>query len=246
MFARRLPLRTTFNTRDLGGYWGKRGVTKYGRFLRSGDVSRCGEADIAALARYGVKTVIDLRGQRECEFYPNVFPSGEIRCLNIPLIPDELMYSEGFDLLGLARIYTDIILENSNGIRQLFSALAKGVSPDGTPSAGSAVLFHCSAGKDRTGIAAMLLLMLAEVDLYDIMADYQVSFTYNKVSNDSFLREHPTADINMLKSEPEWIAAAYRKIRQDGGAVEYLARAGVTEEEIKTITVALLGEDALR
>ena len=70
---RRLVLNNIVNCRDLGGYVCEKGITEFGKFLRCGIPATPTSDDIVEIMKYGVNTVIDLRGDWECENQPSVF-----------------------------------------------------------------------------------------------------------------------------------------------------------------------------
>lgn len=129
-----------------------------------------------ALIEYGVKLVIDLRSHHEAQAYPNSFVgSGHVMYLNFPLMPEEV-HSEGrfrtllSTLEDNAEIYTFMLDECKAPIGSVFTAMATHHLPT--------TLFHCRAGKDRTGIIAALLLSLAGADDAAIAKDYALSGEY--------------------------------------------------------------------
>ena len=97
-------------------------------------------------------------------------------------------------------------------------------------------MFHCFAGKDRTGIVAALLLMLAGVADTDVIADYTLSYAYFlKRLRQDFLRTD--AEANVFRPLPEHIEEFLKLFRQRYGTVDNcLLDKGVTEEQINRIT----------
>lgn len=164
---RRIPLGEMNNLRDLGGYpTGDGRVTVWERFLRGDNPTGLSQRDLDWLLERGITTVVDLRSGEEVERKP-----------------DQLSSCPGFDYHHIGLVGGDVLpnleadigrayfgtLERKISMCQVLRIMAK--APGGT-------LFHCTAGKDRTGMTAMLLLALAGVGREDILADYQVSETY--------------------------------------------------------------------
>ena len=178
--ARRLHWDACYNARDLGGYaTADGGRTRWGAFVRADNLSRLTPAGQSALIAYGVRTVIDLRRADELTIDLNPFatPSDDPRrpaYLNLPLglhadregILAVQAAGEGDDasMLELFRLVLD---HYWRGIAGVMNAIA--AAPEG------AVLFHCHAGKDRTGMIAALLLALAGVPNATIAEDYALS-----------------------------------------------------------------------
>lgn len=103
-----------------------------------------------------------------------------------------------------------------------------------------AVLFHCTAGKDRTGVIIALLLSLAGVSKEDIVADYSMSYSYIR----PIIRDIKKATSGL----PEWYGVTYPEIMEDvleyiGNSFDYLLNCGLTEEEIVKLKKHLLDEE---
>lgn len=100
-----------------------------------------------------------------------------------------------------------------------------------------AVVFHCTAGKDRTGVLAVILLLRLGVGEEDIIADYQVSFTYNAKGIDRLIQQVPRMKAymeqaggdSMLDSNPKNMQAVLGVLNTDNIA-QWLENAGVSEE----------------
>lgn len=152
------------NMRDLGGYLTIDGKeTKFNSFIRSNLPRNMSDIEIKRLKDMGLNTVIDLRTESEAKRRPNVLNMEGINYFNISI-------SGGFPEReeDIPESYMDIVL-NKDRIKLVFDKMidSKGM-----------ILFNCTAGKDRTGVVAMLLLKLAGVYDDDILADYEVSYTY--------------------------------------------------------------------
>lgn len=224
----RLPMEKAYNVRELGGYAARGGsVTKYHQFLRTDNLTDITEEDKNFLLAYGLKAVIDLRGREETLIYPNPFREHqEVSYINLPFITDNVLdmravREEGFDP---AKFYVNLV-EYKEMVVQLFRYILE--------HADGCVLFHCQAGKDRTGILAMLLLGICGVSKEDIIANYQVSHTY--------LRDHVELRIRdgleeLEYSRSEWIEAAYDHIIEEYGTFrKYLLSAGLKKKDIRRI-----------
>lgn len=172
-----LPLKGARNTRDLGGYAyravdGTRGVTASGAFLRSGSLTRLRAADREFLRAYGLTRVVDIRSDFEVRHWPDPYsrrPESGVGYVHIPML-DQLNSSGFRGALPecMFDVYRDLLDDSASSIRRVFEAL----DTDGC------ALFHCRAGKDRTGVIAMLLLRLAGVSDEDIVADYVATQRY--------------------------------------------------------------------
>lgn len=224
----RLPLVGVENCRELGGYNTIHGEqTRWHTFIRSSDLSEITEEDKNFLINYGVKTVIDLRSADEANQYPNPLANEDnIHYINIPLLNSDvanLIFSDSNFTLG--KMYIDL-LQNEDGIKKVFQSIVK---------ADGCVLYHCSAGKDRTGIISMLLLALAGVQKQDIISNYEVTYTNIEKLREKF-KAYSLPNEEFLLSKPESIIEAYNYIcERFGNAENYLLKIGITENEIDTI-----------
>jgi protein-tyrosine phosphatase len=166
------------NFRDLGGYQtAGGGRVRWGLVFRSASLHRLTAADLITLDRLGLRVVYDLRGDEERERAPSVLPDG-VRCELLPIGGTAAKTKELTDLVlagrlaevppdFLVRIYDAMVDVAAGTFGRLLTRLAE---PDGLPA-----LFHCHAGKDRTGIVAALLLSLLGVDERTVLDDYQLS-----------------------------------------------------------------------
>lgn len=183
-----LPIHHGFNFRDLGGYRTKAGQTVQDhRLLRSGRLNELSAADLQYLADYGLQTAVDFRSPQERADAPDrvpaaardvfdpVFPTDETKVTadaeqerHTELAKDPLA---GFR--SMVSTYADIVVQPSakKAYRQFFDVLLA-ADDDG------ATLFHCSAGKDRTGMGAVYLLTALGVDPITIRQDYLASNLY--------------------------------------------------------------------
>lgn len=221
----RLPLENTYNTRELGGYQTSNGITAWKTFLRSDDLKNISQNDLQFLADYGVSTVIDLRGEQENQEGPHPKESS-FSYYNIPLASENAVNMElPIEEFRFEDFYTQILLDKQPELRQIFSILAD--EPD-------AVLFHCAAGKDRTGVLAALILGSVGVSNADIIANYQTTHTYLSV-NPSFAQTlSPMAEL--LRSDAEVMATTLAFIERTFESIPaYLRQIGVTEEELAAI-----------
>lgn len=164
-----LSLDGTYNTRELGGYPAFSGTTQKHRCLRSDSLHEVTEEDLAFLQSYGVKRIIDLRGEKEVQLQPEEkMWNGEIEYFHIPI--DDKMAAEGYQGKipdKMSQLYRQILSQSQEKVRRVLELIAE--APEGT------VVFHCAVGKDRTGVIAMLLLKICGVEDDIIIDDYKVS-----------------------------------------------------------------------
>jgi len=176
---RRLHLDGTSNFRDIGGYPTTDGFqSAWGRVFRSGRLDELTDRDHEVLADLGISVVFDLRSEAEVERQPDRLWPG-VRHIHLPMSSD-VAVKRGFlerIIGGHIREFTktqmaDGYLRMLESYPQALGRIAKAVAD------GERILIHCTAGKDRTGIAAMLLLGIASVDDGLLLDDYEISARY--------------------------------------------------------------------
>lgn len=235
-YLKRLPFDRISNFRDLGGYAAQGDkMTRFGLLYRCDNLSDITEADRLKVLSLGIKTIIDLRTHYEADTAPDRFGGGDgVKLLHVsPLeglvdvknaTPDELGH------LDMGSLYIQMLEVNAPRWREVFGAIAANLS--------APLAFHCSAGKDRTGLTAMLLLGCCGVAEADIIADYEVSYTY--ISR----REHSALQKVFQKqahSEPAMMEKVLVHLEEKYGGVEgYLLHIGVTAEEMEQVRASLL------
>lgn len=195
---RQVALQATRNTRSLDGLPVRGGRIKAGLVYRSGALCFVTDQDIARLNKLGIRTVVDLRLDKEIAKDGPDKPAFLERVQNFVHLP---MYCAH----GVKRqAYVAYVSGNASVFRQFFELLA---SADNLP-----LLFHCSAGKDRTGILAALLLELLGADRSLIMDDYLQS-----------QRNSPG-----LTVDSTWLEAVWQKVDSCGGVEAFLTGKGVS------------------
>lgn len=218
------------NLRDLGGYEAKNGaVTAWGRLYRSDLPAGLGEQEIRTIREMGITTVIDLRSEQERIRQPNSLQEAEeIVYCPIPAFGNGRLPSE-------QERVEDTYLEIAMGKEAMFRVFQTILQAQG------AVMFHCTAGKDRTGVTAALLLSLAGVCKQDIVADYILTGAYLKEKAAEFCREYPEIPIHWLMPQAEYIETFLEKMAERFSTPEeYFYELGFTEQETKQLKEKIL------
>jgi protein-tyrosine phosphatase len=226
---RAVPLEGASNLRDLGGWPvadGRR--VRHGLVYRSATLAFLTERDVATVATLGIRTVCDLRGVEEAAQRPSRLPAGATR-VPLPIEPtvgaslrDILRREEatGEDVVALLRrAYLDYGTRFLPAYRAMLDLLLE--------PGRHALLFHCSAGKDRTGLGAALLLAALGAARETIVADY--------VATDRLWRRdyavpadtpQPLADA-LLGTHPALLEAALEAAVAPFGSLEALLHRGL-------------------
>ncbi len=231
-----VPLEGCSNLRDLGGYRAADGRrVRMGRVFRSASLAHLTDADLARFGALGIRTVCDLRGVQESERAPSRLPGGPAPdVVPLPIEPRvgaslrDLLRREaatGEDTYALLRTaYSSYAGEHLPRYRALFALLLEGRLP---------LLFHCSAGKDRTGFGAALLLTALGVPWEAVVADYLAT-------NRIWRREHSLPP-GTPEAVRDTLLAAHRPLLEDA-----LAQAVEGHGSIERLFEDGLGLDAAR
>ncbi|SMC27426.1 protein-tyrosine phosphatase [Clostridium acidisoli DSM 12555] len=228
---RRFLLSSTLNTRDLGGYpieCGKKS-TSYKVFLRSDVPLQVSDDDIELLLSNNITTIVDLRSDAEVEsksyalktdkrfeyYHCKIHGDG---CLpsSVEAVPDSYfdMVDEKKTVLNIMRVF----------------AKAKG-----------GVLYHCTAGKDRTGVISALILLLAGVCKTDILYDYTISEAYLGPMLQQFCKSNKNVDINIITPKIEYMEKFLDMFIQKYNSVEeYFCEIGLSDGDILQLKAKLI------
>ena len=243
-----IPLQGAWNTRTFAGLQGTHGPITASAFVRTSDLGRLTAADRDALAAAGVTLDIDLRTADEQAQSPDLladdarFAYQRISLMGTEKMDLQKMMTTFPDSLGAA--YVQWLDHSQPQFKQVFQRIA--AEREGT------VLFHCTAGKDRTGIIAGLLLDLAGVPRADIVHNYAISAHYLEGQpKDSamnaqimeLIRQNPDIGrkmAGMSGTAPENMEMFLVALHQQyGGAEGYLKSIGVSEAEIDQLKLRL-------
>lgn len=252
------------NARELGGYQASDGRTvKHGIFLRTASLAGATDRDLQRLREeYHLSLVIDLRMIREIEAGHDPEIPGVMN-LHLGIIDEEAL-AEKQQSISLEEVED---LDMNNNLDRLRLAMRLGIISDhmyvdwlssATGKAGytrmfqelidlpdgKSLLFHCTQGKDRTGVAAMLILSALGVDESTIISDFLLTNTYNADIIESerktlekagfageelelFMKAMDEVDAQYMVNALEWMKENY------GSATGYITRElGVSETEI--------------
>ncbi|KKB12263.1 protein tyrosine phosphatase [Devosia geojensis] len=241
-FTRHLPVKGTFNIRDLGGYATAAGETRWRRVLRADGLHRIDAEGMAALIAEGVTTIIDLRHPGEVASHPNPFSINPVVAYhNVPLF-EQLSPTprEGIDVL--LELYRQALTHRQDAVARVLTIIAE-APPQG------AVLFHCTAGKDRTGIVSALLLAVAGVEAALIVEDYALTGALIAPMIEEIVADAAArgADVEafrpLLAADPATMAATIAHLEETyGSATAYLERIGLSADTIERLRNRLLGD----
>ncbi|WP_376741068.1 tyrosine-protein phosphatase [Listeria booriae] len=253
---RTIPLEGCFNFRDLGGYVNTAGKTvKWGKLYRSSLLTNITEKDKDTLEKLGVSWICDLRSTSEIAAKPT--PAlAHIKNRHIPIgtAKNESTESQKIDIPDDHRVYEPLMGESyrvfaqsKDGFREIFNDI---IEKEEVP-----FLFHCTAGKDRTGVLGALLLKLLDVPENTILADYELTNQYadNILGEmqglvNAFSNSEKKIDLEnfrpMAEARPAYLEIAFDEMQKEYGSVDaYLEKGiGITpSEKAKFQTMMLEG-----
>lgn len=222
---RRLALRGARNFRDLGGYPVAGGTVAWGQVFRSDRLTDLTDGDVDALLGRGLRTVIDLRTTAEASRYGPGRLAGRVERLHLSLLTPALVLRPQLEYAAWAEAAT-------GPLSAIFARMV--AEPDPFP-----LVFHCSVGKDRTGILAALLLAALGADRQTIIDDYALTRRYFSPSDETVgkwrrrvLRHFPGVPAEsarqLLDADPDTMAAFVDTLTARHGSLgAFLARLGV-------------------
>jgi len=232
--TRVVPLQGGRNFRDLGGYrTGDGRMVKWGMLYRSGSMTGLTADDYAALEKRGIRVVCDLRATAERQAEPVNWPhAGTPRVLADDYVMDNGQFLPkgdpskvtGEQVRGaMASSYPRLLTQFNSQYRRMFGELLAGHAP---------LAFNCSAGKDRTGIGAALILTALGVPRETVIGDYMLSnqtldpaklMGGKAMANSPFAALPPEALKLLVGVDRSYIEAAFAVIdAHQGGADGYL------------------------
>lgn len=236
---RGLRWESLLNARDLGGIPAAHGPIRQAAIVRSDALYRLNDAGRAALVAHGVRTVIDMRTPHEVAANPYAFdPASGVVQQRIPQQTEEMWATLGGKADRLT--FDSTMLELG---RPRFALIARAIAD--APEGG--VLIHCEVGKDRTGLATMLLLDLAGTPADVIAADYALTaaglrglFADLIAKADTDARRARLAEEALCRAEVMLaIHAAFRA--RHGDAEAYLLAGGASRASIDALRGRMLG-----
>lgn len=230
---RRVLLSNTLNTRDLGGYpIDCRTATTYKAFLRSDVPIQVSDDDIKLLLSNNITTIVDLRSDDEVQSKPCALKNHEkfqyyhCKAYGNGCLPTSVE--------AVPNSYFEIVDEQMS-VLNIMRILAN--AKDG-------VLYHCTAGKDRTGVISALLLLLAGVHKTDILADYQISQVYLSSMLLQFCKSNKNVDLNIITPRIEYMEKFLDMFQKKYNSIQkYLSLIGLSDSEVLRLKTKLISSE---
>ena len=244
---RHIPLEGAHNFRDLGGYPSvDGGWVRWGRLYRADRLDALTPADREVVAGLGLAAVYDLRTTEEREEAPDAIPS-----LHVPVLGGVVSKFSDLDFASIidhdhgVRFLTDLCIGMlRHAGREIGSIVFTLTDPARTP-----MLFHCTAGKDRTGVLSALILELLRVPREIVLDDFELTAQYHRPEATGHAVQRliergvaPEAASGLLGAPRSMMAATLEVLDTEFGGVDrYLAeRGGVERDALEAIRASLI------
>lgn len=216
-----LPMAGGYNFRDMGGFktLDSRRV-KWGKLFRADELSNLTEEDVTYLGSIPITSIIDFRAISETRRSPDRYPS-TVRFIHPLSITPGNLSSEGIQA-NLLKTNINIHMKQMNRLLVSEPACVKSFKAFFTiiqNRLSAPLIFHCSAGKDRTGMAAFLLLVALGVDEEVAKEDYLASKIYLADKYDAFIARYPKAE-PLFTVKRQFIHAGISQMKKDNGSIE--------------------------
>lgn len=154
-----------YNLRDTGGYRATTGSSRWGKLFRSDALHLLDASGRALITELRIAHIVDLRGADELRTAPSALDDVAVHVHHLPVFDDAAPAAQADLRLGLAPIYDHMIDERGAQLADAIRVIAAAEDDE-------AVLVHCTAGKDRTGLVIALALLAAGVTRDEVVADY--------------------------------------------------------------------------
>lgn len=242
---RKVFLSGAVNFRDIGGYTTKDGKTvKWGKIYRGAELANLTMADVSELEKRKIHEVLDFRGPAEVEAAPDKMPKNAIR-ISLPAgsetVGDKMQMLK---MMNASKNADSIILPfyaNTEPFEKRYKPMFQALL---NISSDSALLFHCTAGKDRTGIAAALILTALGVDQQKVMEDYLASDYYRQSDNlrmkkmlVAMYKMDETVVDGIMGTRPQYLEATFNAIMTKYGSMDNFFKnvMGLTKKDLKKL-----------
>jgi protein-tyrosine phosphatase len=239
---RHVILKGATNFRDLGGYETADGHhVKWGELYRSADISKLTDSDLAVLKAKNITYDVDLRGHQEAATAPDRINPGT----------DYILLPAGSDGMNWTKILTHIKGNGGDSLMIAYYSNTDSLALRYKPffekllalPPGQALVFHCTAGKDRTGIGSALLLYTLGVPYETIVSDYLASNYYRKDLNTQMSAQmqkyhiDPEVAKSMMGVKKADLDATFAAINKRYGSIDAYMRTqiGLDDDKIATL-----------
>lgn len=246
---RHIPFSGMKNFRDLGGYQTADGrTTRWGVLFRSDSLHKLSAGDVAKLSALSLDRVIDFRSALEKEQRPDQVPA-DIHYVEIPILDasTRVWHESRDDMVKDMRRFDPFkyMTETNIELATQFTPEFRRFVHEVLSSNGRPLLFHCAAGKDRTGFGSAILLRILGVPQETILQDYTLTDKYMlggykwNLMLAQVLKGKPFADgvRGFMRAHPAYLSAAFLALEEAHGSFEKYVHAGLglTEADVEKL-----------
>lgn len=250
-----IKLSGTFNTRDIGGLRNKAGKkVKYGQMYRSDALNNLTAADRDYLEKLGIKTIVDFRSDDEIAAAPDkilrtaktvqLSPNADVAALGSGNIVDDqqkidTLLQEAATQKGREQLQAKVnemaeqmkeLVADPFANQQYERFIDLLTQEDTLP-----ILHHCKGGKDRTGLAAILTLLILEVPLQDILEEYMLTKECMAKRNSKRMQEYQTYTDNKVVLDYLSGLMQTKELYFNAAIDEMIARSGSIDHYLETV-----------
>lgn len=215
-----LPMTGAFNFRDLGGIkLADDRKVKWGKLFRADELTNLTEEDVEYLESISISSVIDFRAENEIKRAPDKLPKSARFKYPLAITPGA-MRTDGAQSRGMASFSNQMKQMNRlyvsdpscvRAYRIMFTVIQNNLS--------APIVFHCSAGKDRTGMATALILFALGASEETVLEDYMLSKKHIGDKYTAMVEKYPrTAPIFTVKRT--YLEAGIEQMKNDYGSIE--------------------------
>ncbi len=226
-------LENAINVRDLGGYVSKdKRTTVYTKFIRAAGIHNITENDKNTFINHNLKTIVDLRSKDEIRINPDPVIKN-VKYYNVTMGDVDLNEAKKYNLeLGLiSTFYLLVAMQSQQYIKEIFDIFLERSEYGG-------ILFHCTAGKDRTGMIAVLLMLINNIDEDIVLEDYSESYQ-NLIPEIDRIKQESIQGVeeHFFFSNKEYMKKFIDYIIETHGSIKnYFLSLGYNEKDIEKIS----------
>lgn len=223
---RAVTLEGSSNFRDLGGYPTRDGRrVQWGRIYRSADISKLSDKDLKTLEAVHLAVDCDLRSPEEVQKAPDRIPTG-VQYVHLPAGSEHIQMAKFYEAMQKSTRKDTLLLQTYRSTEHLKAKYKPLFDHLLSLKGNESLLFHCTAGKDRTGIGAALVLSALNVDRQTILKDYQATNQFWKADRERMLQGmaqqglNPEAARSLLDANPAYLESTFQAIDQKYGSMD--------------------------
>lgn len=217
---RHLPMAGGYNFRDLGGFRTQDGrYTKWGKLFRSDDLNHLTQGDLDYLSSIPLVSIVDFRSEQEISEAPDQNPASLKKNYQLQIDPGNVIAFQDIasksekEMEQMMMTLNELLVEDEACVNQYKEFFTLVQNEQEVP-----LMYHCSAGKDRTGMATALILFALGVDKETIIEDYLASNFYLGEKYTPMKTQHPSIT-PLLEVRSQYIEAGLVKIEEKYGSI---------------------------